>query len=220
MNKIIHAVFGKKTSISSITKRPAQTLTNMQCISNPRGGWEPAGFDENGHYVVLSRKTGRLVTLGPRSLDENTLRAVVGSDYCDQNHGEHDNKLEKEVFDPKSLAEEIRQACDGRGRLDLSRVRSPGFYSDAGKLVVHFGNEVYQGTGEPVDTTPGPSVYVSGQSIGFSFDTPAATREDVEQLEATVRGSTSRRVSAAWLCWAGLRPRSSGPLLTMAPSWP
>ena len=188
MNKIIHAVFGKKTSISSINKRPAQTLTNKQCISKPEGGWEPAGFDEKGHYVVLSRKTGRLVTLGPRSLDENTLRTVVGSEYCDQNHGEHDSKLEKDVFCPKSLAEEIRQACDGRGRLDLSRVRSPGFYSDAGKLVVHFGNEVYHASGEPVDTRPGPDVYVSGQSMGFSFNTPAATQDDVQRLEATVKG--------------------------------
>lgn len=66
MNKIIHAVFGKKTSISSDKQRPAQTLYGMQCISNPEGGWAPAGFDEKGRYVVLSRKTGRLVTLSPR----------------------------------------------------------------------------------------------------------------------------------------------------------
>src|SRR5471032_3671856 len=75
MNKIIHAKFGNKNSISSIDQRPAQTLYRNQCISNPEGGWEPVGFDANGHYVILSRKTGQLVTLGPSSLGENTLRA-------------------------------------------------------------------------------------------------------------------------------------------------
>ncbi|CUI04505.1 DNA primase, phage related [Janthinobacterium sp. CG23_2] len=204
MHNIIQAVFGKKTSTSSNDKSRAQTLTDMQCISKPEGGWEPAGFDEKGHYVVLSRKTGRLVTLSPRSLDENTLRAVVGSQYCDQNHGEHDNKLEKEVFDPKSLAEEIRQACDGRGRVDLSNVRTPGFYSDGGELVVHFGNEVYKSTGEPVDTTPrSRAVYVSGQSLGLSFNTPAATQEEVQRLEQAVSGFNfkTRFGSVAVLGW-------------------
>lgn len=187
MNKIIHAVFGKKMSPSS-KKRPAQTLSRMHCISNPDGGWEPVGFDENGHYVVLSRKTGRLVTLSPRCLNENTLRAVVGSRYCYDHYAEYDSKLEKEVFSPEILAEIIRNECDGRGLVDHSKIRSPGFYVDAGRLLVHFGNEVYQSNGEPVDTTPGAAIYQSGLGLGFSFDTPAATQEEVQRLEEVVKG--------------------------------
>lgn len=187
MNKVIHAIFGKKTSSSS-KMRPAQTVYSMQCISNPDGGWEPVGFDENGHYVVLSRKTGRLVTLGPRSLNENTLRAVVGSKYCRDHYAEYDTKLEKEVFNPEILAEIIRNECDGLGRVDHSKIRSPGFYADAGKLLVHFGNEVYQSNGEPVDTTPGAAIYESGPGLGFSFDTPTATQEEVKLLEELIKG--------------------------------
>jgi len=203
MNNIIRVVFGKKTSTSSNEQRPAQPLSRKQCISNPEGGWEPTGFDDNGHYVILSRKTGQLVTLSPRSLDENTLRAVVGSQYCDQNYAEHDSKLEKKVFSPSCLAGEIREKCDGRGRVDLSRVRSPGFYFDAGQLVVHFGNEVYQARGEPVDTTPGEALYVSGPSLGFSFNTPAATQEEVRQLEEAVKGFNFQTTfdSVALLGW-------------------
>jgi energy-coupling factor transporter ATP-binding protein EcfA2 len=203
MNNIIRVVFGKKTSTSSNEQRPAQPLSRKQCISNPEGGWEPAGFDDNGHYVILSRKTGQLVTLSPRSLDENTLRAVVGSQYCDRNYAEHDSKLEKEVFSPSCLAREIREKCDGRGWVDLSRVRSPGFYFDAGQLVVHFGNEVYQARGEPVDTTPGEALYVSGPSLGFSFNTPAATQEEVRQLEGAVKGFNFQTTfdSVALLGW-------------------
>ena len=188
MNKIIHAVFGKKTSISSSKKQSAQTQYGMQCISNPDGGWAPAGFDEKGHYVVLSKKTGRLVTLSPRSLDGNTLRAVIGSQYCDDNYGELDSKLEKEVFRPDELAEAIRKECDAQGLVDLANIRSPGFYCDDGRLLVHFGNEVYYADGKSVDTTPGTTIYESGPSMGFSFDTPAATQEEVQRLEEVVRG--------------------------------
>lgn len=203
MNNIIRAIFGKKSSTSSTDNVAAQTQNNMQCISIPEGGWEPVGFDENGHYVILSRKTGGLKTLSPRSLDENTLRAAVGTQYCDQNHLEYDDKLEDEVFSPLALAETIRAECDRRGRLDLAKVRGPGFYVDGGKLVVNFGNEVYQSTGEPVDTTPGKVVYVSGQGLGFSFETPVATREDVQQLEDAVKGFNfqNRFDSVALLGW-------------------
>ena len=188
MNKIIHAVFGKKTSISSDKQRPAQTLYGMQCISNPDGGWEPVGFDEKGHYVLLSRKTGRLVTLGPRSLDGSTLRAVIGSQHCDENYAETDSKLEKEVFSHDELAETIRKECDAQGLVNLGGIRSPGFYCDDGKLLVHFGNEVYYANGRPVDTTPRSTIYESGPSLGFSFGTPAATQEEVQRLEEVVRG--------------------------------
>lgn len=188
MNKIIHAIFGKKNSPSQTDRCPAQVLPVKQYISNSFGGWEPVGFDEKLNYVILSRKTGGLVTLSPRSLEENTLRAVVGSQYCDENCLEHDSKLEKEVFSPALLAEKIREKCDERGLVDLSRIRSPGFYMDAGKLSVNFGNEVYQANGEPIDTTPGAAVYVSGQSLGFSFDTPAATQKEIAQLLDAVKG--------------------------------
>lgn len=202
MNKIIRAVFGKKTSISSKDERP-QPLSYKQRISNPEGGWSPVGFDDNGHYVILSRKTGRLVTLSPRSLDENTLRAVVGSQYCDQNHGEHDSKLEKEVFNPSSLADTIREECDGRGRVDLTKVRTPGFYVDDGKLLVHFGNEVYEANGEPVDVTPWKTVYVTGQNLGFFFGTSVARQEEVRLLEEAVQGFNFRTHfdSVALLGW-------------------
>lgn len=172
MSKIIHATFGKNPSSSSIDRRPHTFFLNTQRISNPNGGWEPVGFDEHGHYVILSRKTGQLVTLCPRSLDGNTLRAVVGSEYCDKHYGEHDSNVEKSVFNPSLLAADIRKECDELGRFDPTQTRGPGFYCEAGTLLVHFGNEVYQSSGGPIDTTPDEAVYVSGPGLGFSFDTP------------------------------------------------
>ncbi|MYM71644.1 nucleoside triphosphate hydrolase [Duganella sp. FT134W] len=188
MSKIIHATFGKNTSSSSIDRRPHTFFSNTQRISNPNGGWEPVGFDEHGHYVILSRKTGQLVTLCPRSLDGNTLRAVVGSEYCDKHYGEHDSNVEKSVFNPSVLAAAIRKECDELGRFDPTKTRGPGFYCEAGTLLVHFGNEVYESSGGPIDTTPHEAVYVSGPGLGFSFDTPVATAEEVQQLETVVRG--------------------------------
>ena len=188
MNKIIRAVFGTKSKNTSSDVRVTPTQFDIQCISRPEGGWAPVGFDDNGHYIVLSRKTGRLVTLRPKSLDEDTLRAVVGSQYCDDHHAEHDSKLEKEVFCPKTLAEIIREACDERGRVDTKQVRNPGFYLDNDKLVVHFGNEVYESNGTPVSTTPGKSIYVTGESLGISFETPIATASEIQQVEDAVKG--------------------------------
>lgn len=188
MSKIISANFGNKNSKSSNERRFAQALPSKHSISNPEGGWEPVGFDENGCYVVLSRKTGQLKTFHSNSMDGNTLRMVIGTQYCAQHYGEYDSKLEKEVFSPTLLAETIRTECDGRGLVDPSKIRNPGFYSDAGKLLVHFGNDVYYSSGEPVDTTPSDAVYVSGKSLGFSFDTQAATHEEVQRLEEVVKG--------------------------------
>jgi energy-coupling factor transporter ATP-binding protein EcfA2 len=188
MNKIIRAFFGNKSSTPRQDNSAAQTHFRKQYISNPNGGWEPVGFDENGYYVILSRKTGKLVTLSPRSLDEKVLRMVVGSQFCDENHTEHDSKLEKEVFSPDALAQAIREECDDRGPVDFTKVRNPGFFVDDGKLVVHFGNEVHQSDGSPVDTSPDMTIYVSGDSLGFSFETPAATQQDVELLKEAVEG--------------------------------
>ncbi len=203
MNKIIHASFGKKSSTPGTDDVAARTQYNKQRISHPEGGWEPVGFDDKGHYVILSRKTGRLVTLSSKSLDEKTLLGVVGSQYCAQNHLVHDSKLEKEVFSPSSLEDAIREECDGRGLVDLRQVRSPGFYVDDGALLVHFGNEVYESNGEPVDTTPGKTVYVSGESLGFLFGTSIATPEEVQGLEKAVKGFNfrSRFDGVALLGW-------------------
>ena len=202
MTNIIQAKFGNNTPSSSSDRRPHHPSQQHQ-ISIPNGGWEPVGFDENGYYVILSRKTGQLVTLSPKSLDGNTLRAVVGSEYCDRHYSEYDTKLEKNVFNPSLLAAVIRQECDEIGRVDPTNVRSPGFYGDAEGLVAHFGNEVYQSTGEPIDATPGKFVYVSGPGLGFSFDTPSATPEEIQQLEEVVSGFNfqSKLGSVAVLGW-------------------
>lgn len=46
-----------------------QTISKPMCVAEPgaitfpRGGWAPAGYDLDGSYIVLSRKTGQLTTL-------------------------------------------------------------------------------------------------------------------------------------------------------------
>lgn len=204
MNKLIHAVFGKKNKFTpSISERAPHPSYGKQYITKSSGGWDPVGFDEKGHYVILSRKTGGLMTLSPKSMDESTLRAAVGSQYCEQEHAEFDRKLEKNIFCPSSLALHIREACDELGPVDLGKVRTPGFYETGGKLVVHFGDEVYESNGTPVDTAPGEAIYVTGKGLGFSFETPAATAEDVRQLEDAVQGFNFRNPfdSVAVLGW-------------------
>jgi hypothetical protein len=157
-------------------------------LVDPLGGWEPAGFDTNGSYVILSKKTGRLVTLRPEQLNEKKLRAVIGSRFCDEHCTAVDPDTLEEAFSPTKLADAIAEACDDVGEFDFARVRGPGLHLDGDDLVVHYGKEVRTAAGEPVYAHPTPGcAYQVGPSLDFGPDTPRASSEDIKSLLATVQ---------------------------------
>lgn len=169
---------------------------HVSSITYPGGGWEPLGYNLDGSYVVLSRKTGQPVTLRAQDLNEKKLLVSLGQgarNACMV----YDPDLEQEVFDPAALSNSIGESCDSMGLFDQARVRGPGLYSEGDDLVINFGEEVATASGNPVDTAPtklGP-VYQSGPSLGFELSTPCASESDVQLVTTAIRSFSLARSS-------------------------
>ena len=184
-NKVLSLIFGAGNTAPNATDtvQPPHPIAE---ITRPGGGFEVAGFCLNGHYRILSRKTGQMVDLGPKQLDEATLFAHIGMSYCLKNYGDQDPKTGIRIFLAEALAREIRQECDEFGPANPETVRGPGFYIEGRELVVNYGNTVYDQHGSPVATTPNNlRVYVAGPGLGFDRETPCATVADVHLVETT-----------------------------------
>ncbi len=182
-NKVLNLIFGGNNNRAPASAQPNYSIGDITRLG---GGFEVAGFCPNGNYRILSRKTGQLVELSPKQLDENTLLAHVGMAYCAKHFGATDPKSGINTFQAQILANRIRKGCDEFGPANPKVVRGPGLYLDDGRLVINYGNAVYDHHSQPVDTVPTPNrVYVSGPSIGFEVDTPCATVVDVHLLEST-----------------------------------
>jgi hypothetical protein len=168
------------------------------------GGWAPAGFDADGNYVVLSYKTGRLVTLRPEQLTAKRLQAVFGAKFCKMAYSEPNSDLQADVFAPMSLEDDVRDSCDEAGMFDAGNVRGPGLHRVGDQLVVNFGDQVRAADGTAVYAGPtAEGAYVAGQGLGFSFDTPCASEEDVRSVVETIGsfGLTSRFEQIAVIGW-------------------
>lgn len=195
-NKVLSLIFGGYNANATVTETTKEVSSPVGQITRPQGGFEVAGFCLNGSYRILSRKTGQIVELSPKQLDEATLYAHIGMSYCIKNFSAADPKTGMRTFQVDVLANKIRQECDEFGPANPEVVRGPGFYLDGGELVVNYGNAVYNHDGQPVDTVPTPNrVYVSGPSIGFELETPFATVSDVHLLESTFE---SFRFEQSW----------------------
>lgn len=207
---VLSVLFGGNKAFNSQTDETTRQPTlSIAEIAYPEGGFEVAGFCMNGNYRVLSRKTGQMVELGPRQLEEATFFAHFGMSYCVNNFCEIDPKTGKRIFKVEKLTKEIRQGCDEFGPAKLDMVRGPGIYLDGQELVVHYGNAVYDQHGEPVSTLPTQSrAYVSGPGLGFDRDTPCASVADVHLLESTFEsfGFEQRWGAAASMGWFASSP--------------
>ncbi len=187
-------------------------------ITFPTGGWEPAGYDLQGNYVVLSRKTGQLMTLRAQDLDEKKLVLMLGSAIL----GDH-TRLSPETlavqFDKGDLIEAIRKGCDEMGLFDYTRVRGPGLYRDGEELIVNFGDEVATSKGRPVRTAPDSTgaAYQSGSDLGFALHTPVATGSDIRSLVGAVSSFGLRRSADAKLLLGWLAMAFYGPVLSHRP---
>ena len=78
-NKILSLIF-HNDNISSFDFDVEPALPGR--ITSSKGGFEVAGFGQDGKYRILSRKTGQLVDIAPKQLDKATLFAHIGQDYC------------------------------------------------------------------------------------------------------------------------------------------
>ncbi|BAL94969.1 hypothetical protein [Rubrivivax gelatinosus] len=217
-NKILSALFGSHKAAAAPALKAVPPSPSRAELIHPGGGFDVAGYDLNGSYRVLSRKTGQLVTLSGK-LDEATLLTKLGAAYCLDHYGTMDPKTRKRVFASDVLAEEIRLGCDEFGPAQAETVRGPGLYEDDGKLVVHYGLAVYDETGTPVDTTPTKQrVYVAGESLGFDDSTPSASAADVHLVESTFEsfGFEQQHGAAVSLGW--LASAAMGAVLPHSPS--
>ena len=147
----------------------------------PEGGWLPMGHTLEGSYVVLSLKTGQLVTLRANDLSISKLQVWLGRDACKASTV-YDTELQKEVEEGRVVIDAIAEECDRLGLFDFKAVRGPGLYRDGDDLVVNFGQQVISSSGQPVSLQrrKGAPVYQGGPDLGFSLDTPCASEEDVQ----------------------------------------
>jgi len=223
-NKVLNLIFGLSNNVTNAadTVPPFHSIAE---ITRPGGGFEVAGFCLNGNYRILSRKTGQIVDLGPKQLDEATLFAHIGMSYCLKNYGTQDAKTGKRVFQVEVLTHQIRQECDEFGPVNQEMVRGPGFYLEGRELVVNYGNAVYDQHGSSVSTTPTNSrVYVAGPGLGFDRETPCATVADVHLVETTFEsfGFEQAWGAAASMGWfassvmGAVLPNSPSVILTAA----
>jgi hypothetical protein len=217
-SNILTALFSRPKAAAAPTLKVVAPAPSPADLMHRDGGFEVAGFDLNGNYRILSRKTGQLVTLSGK-LDGSTLLKTIGVEYCEKHYSDRDPKTMKQVFSPERLAKEIRVRCDAFGLAQADTVRGPGLYVDDGKLVVHYGLAVYDDSGAPVDTTPTQQrVYVAGEGLGFSASTPAASAADVHLVESTFEsfGFEQQHGAAVSLGW--LASAAMGAVLPHSPS--
>ncbi|CAZ88007.1 putative nucleoside triphosphate hydrolase [Thiomonas arsenitoxydans] len=155
----------------------------------PEGGWVPMGHTLEGSYVVLSLKTGQLVTLRANDLRIGKLQVWLGREACKASTV-YDTELQAEVEEAQALTEAIAEECDRRGLFDLKAVRGPGLYREGDDLVVNFGQQVASPSGKPVslERRNGEPVYQSGPDLGFSLDTPCASEDDVQSVLRVLAG--------------------------------
>lgn len=187
-------------------------------ITWPDGGWEPAGYDLNGNYVVLSRKTGQIMTLRAQDLDEKKLVLMLGQSVL-ESHRQINPKTKADEFSKDGLLECIQESCDAMGLFDSTRVRGPGLYREGEELVVNFGEHVATSDGQPHQTTPQRkgAAYQSGPDLGFSMQTPIASDEDIKSLSQAMHSFGLRQPGDAKLLMGWLAMAFYGPVLAHRP---
>ena len=168
-----------KPTIHTPEKGVAATA-RVTSFVRPEGGWVPMGYTLDGSYVVLSLKTGQLVTLRAQDMHMKKLQVWLGLEVRNSSMV-YDNDIKKDVVEPTAVVEEIAKACDEMGLFDFSRVRGPGLYREGDDLVVNFGHQVATADGKLVPLHPGhkSAIYQGGPSLGFALDTPCASSEEV-----------------------------------------
>jgi len=138
---VINFISKNKQSTVNLPAPGNARIPHVSNITEPEGGWEPAGYNLDGSYVVLSRKTGQFVTLRAQDMEEKKLLLKLGRS-ARNSAMVYDPELQAEVFDIKELAGNIAEYCDEFGLFDHGRVRGPGLYREVDDLVINFGEEV------------------------------------------------------------------------------
>lgn len=215
----VHSLFRKPlTSQSAIPDPMPSSSIGPGRITYPLGGWAPAGYDLDGSYIVLSRKTGQLITLRAEDLEEKKLLLKLGP-AISKAYQTRNPKTLALTFDAKLLITQIQARCDEMGLFDKSRVRGPGLYRAADELIVNFGQHVAISDGRPVQTAPDAkgAAYQSGPELGFSLDTPSASEQDIQELNDALHSFSLRRSGDAKLLLGWLAMAFYGPVLSHRP---
>ena len=195
--------FWNKSKAAFFPEKSIAAAARVTNLVVPEGGWVPMGHTLEGSYVVLSLKTGQLVTLRANDLRIDKLRVWLGREACKANTV-YDTELQEEVENGHALTEAIAEECDRLGLFNPTRVRGPGLYRDGDDLVVNFGQQVVSMSGKPVSLMrhKEQAVYQSGPDLGFSLDTPCASESDVQAV-LRVLGSFGLSRQGDWMMLVG-----------------
>jgi CheY-like chemotaxis protein/energy-coupling factor transporter ATP-binding protein EcfA2 len=195
-------IFSKPKKIA-VPEERAATPAYVANLVVPEGGWKPMGYILEGSYVVLSLKTGQLVTLRANDLNIPKLQVWLGRDACKASTV-YDTELQKEVEEGRVVIDAIAEDCDRLGLFDFKAVRGPGLYREGDDLVVNFGQQVVSLSGKPVslERQKKQPVYQSGPDLGFSLDTPCASESEVQSV-LSVLGSFGWSRVGDWMMLVG-----------------
>lgn len=212
------SIFSKpRTNQDAVTTKNRETLDEGH-ITSSEGGWMPVGHDQDGSYMVLSRKTGQIINLQAQDLEPKKLVMLLGRSILEE-HVDLNPRTKALEFSKEDLVTTIQKSCDEMGLFDRNRLRGPGLYQDGGELIVNYGDYVETSNGEPVSTIPlltGP-VYRSGPSLGMTPQTPAASQADVQALVSTIESFGIRRAGDAKLLLGWFVMAAYGPAISVHP---
>lgn len=111
----------------SKTRNPEVGVSANSHVTNlvvPEGGWVPMGHTLEGSYVVLSLKTGQLVTLRANDLRIDKLRVWLGREACKASTV-YDTELQEEVENGQALTEARTPNYSAKSPDSCSKPRLP-----------------------------------------------------------------------------------------------
>jgi energy-coupling factor transporter ATP-binding protein EcfA2 len=158
------------------------------------------------------------MTLRAQDLEEKKLVLMLGPRILEDYRVANPNTKADE-FSKLDLIKSIREGCDDMGLFDNTRVRGPGLYRKGDELVVNFGDQVANSEGSPVHTAPEVTgaAYQSGPDLGFSMQTPVASKKDIDSLVGAMKTFCLRRSGDAKLLLGWFAMAFYGPVLSHRP---
>ena len=107
-NNVLSVLFGNGSKAAKPEANSTNATYYIAEIARHEGGFDVAGINLDGSYRILSRKTGQVVDLGAKHLDEATLFAKLGVAYCREHFSITDPKTKKRSVAADILADKIR----------------------------------------------------------------------------------------------------------------
>lgn len=147
------------------------------------GGYTALGYSGNLLYIYSALQQ-RIVQLRPSLMDEMTLKAICGANWCEEHYAEIHPKKGELVFNHKRLATDIITACQDAGLYCESMERRNGVWpADNGSALIINGSALWRDDGTILaNGLVDGKAYPKCGGVGFGPETPTASEEDVNRL--------------------------------------